>query len=578
MKIKINRWYFVGAALVALIFFAHAKNVYASCSVVFSAQQNSGVVTPTSNSCFVENATPDGGQALTWTSSTAPGYETDWYTWSNQSGGPLSPNRGNNSTVTVTITKTNITVGTHYGRIVATGGGSDYIDITYNVTAQPCSVTAFNYAGYPSSLPYNSSATLNVTTSGCTSALISGGQYGTGTDAPTLNGVFNTNNLTSSVTYTYVATGPINTSTRTVTVPIGAACTINVNATWNGVYQTPTGGYNYTITGPSTIAGSGPAGYPQTPAAQNWTIVYTGGSSVPFTGYNNQTQSCSSAGGSITFTLAFVDGTVPAQPTPIAQNTSMNASVTCGNILVSWNSISGATSYDVFRSDNPNTVKASVGTTNWTDANVVGGPYTYSVQARNAYGASTKGISNSVSPTQCIVDISLSDLVFKSVNGANLSFSSNCSASQTGSAKVIKTGDTVKTSLCVVNNGSITANSVVVTLYLNQSNLMNPTNFVNVSGGSFSSSSDATQITVNLGSLAASGKRIVTFDSTVKANGTQSLQRIRYNGIITYSTGIAGATGCIGTSATVANPCTIDTGYAVFYNGVKSPTEKEVNP
>lgn len=581
MKIKKNQWLLLGATLFALVFFVNAKHAAASCSVVFTAQQNSGTVTPASNTCYVENTTPAGGQSLNWTSSNAAGYETGWYNLSSSSGGPLLPNRGNSSAVTITINTTNLTIGTHYGRVVATGGGSDYIDITYNVTSQPCSITSFSYTAYPSSIAYNSPATLTVATVGCTSATITGGQYGSGgSSAPTLNGNWNTVNLTTSTTYTYTAQGTSNSSTRTLTVPVGSACTINVNATWNGVYQTPTGGYNYTITGPGTINGSGPAGYPQAPSAQNWTIVYTGGSTIPFTSYNNQSQSCSSAGGSITFTLAFNDGTPPPQPNPTAENTAINAAVACGNIRVWWNTSTGATSYDIFRSDAPTTVRASVATTEWTDINVSGGPYSYSVQARNQWGASTKGVSNTISPTQCVVDLTLSDMLFKSVNGTNLTFSSNCIASQSGPAKVIKTNDVVKTSVCVVNNGSITANNVQVTIYLDQSNLISPTNFVNVSGGTFSQTTNATQIVASLGNLAPSGKSVFTFDSTVKPQGgnTQTLQRIHYAGAITYTTGIAGAVGCVGTSATLAQPCSIDTGYLVFYNGIKAPNEKEVSP
>jgi hypothetical protein len=163
--------------------------------------------------------------------------------------------------------------------------------------------------------------------------------------------------LGSTTTFTLNATDGTNNRASNTTVTVAAAqpCTITVNSTYNESVGAPPGGYNYQLSGPSTINGSGAAVYPE-PAGYNWTLTYTGGSTATFDSTTpSQSQTCANPGGSITFTLNFVTTPPPTSvepPTnPANFNTSMDSGVACGAVKLTWDdSSTPGAYYSIYRS------------------------------------------------------------------------------------------------------------------------------------------------------------------------------------------------------------------------------------
>lgn len=475
--------------------------------------------------------------------------------------------------------------------IAVSGNSSDSRQVTVTVAA-PCTISSFS--PNPNPIPYNTSTTLYWTTNSCTSVSISGGQFGGGTSvSPVSSGSIGTNNLTTSTSYGISASGPGNSSSSSTSVSVGAACTINVNHTYNGIpgaLPSP-GTFSISLSGPANRSGSGAGSYSfaETPSAQNWTAVYTGGANAVFLNYTPaQSQSCNAAGGSITFTLNF-QNYPPGPPTtpPVAQNSATNAAVGCGRIRITWGAgTNGVTSYNLYRSTDPNVPGGVWQTTTaltYDDTSPADNTtYYYWVQSVSPYGTSSQSISNAVSVTSCLADFNLSDIVFKQVNGANYTFNSNCVASQTGVVRLIQAGDRVTSQLCLVNNGTVAANNVSVRIDTSVSNLENARSFVLTGGSSQSYSVVGNLITINFGTITPGNKGIATFDTDVKTPpaGSQQLQRIRLQPYFTYDTGVTPALppGCRSTIATLAAPCNLDSGFVIYYSGLKFPNQKEINP
>ena len=89
-------------------------------------------------------------------------------------------------------------------------------------------------------------------------------------------------------------------------------------------------------------------------------------------------------------------GSAPSAPTGVSANATSSSSIT-----ISWNAVSGATSYTVYRSSSSNGSYSSVGTTSSTSFTNTGlsanTTYYYKVTAANSYG--TSGYSSTVSAT-----------------------------------------------------------------------------------------------------------------------------------------------------------------------------------
>lgn len=298
-----------------------------------------------------------------------------------------------------------------------------------------------------------------------------------------------------------------------------------------------------------------------------------------------------------TFTLTALPGSVtrnvtvtvnaPPQPpgNPTAWNTALDATVACGQIKLTWTAGAGATSYNLYR----NTVNTLPGVAwqtgivavTYTDAAPLAGSSYYWVQSQSAGGTSSAIIAanSPMARTPCQVNLGTSGKVVTAVNSIAYTFNSSCITSQVGTVKIVKNNDVVSFNLNVCNTGTIAANNVIVTDDISGTNLYNVRNIVITGGGSSSTVGNIT--TFNLGTIGVGLRKTVTFDADVRApvGGTQTLYRFRNIGNLTYTSSGGNATlGCNGTYATVANPCVLDTGYIVFYNGQKAPVIKEVSP
>ncbi|MDB4939858.1 MAG: hypothetical protein JWO40_283 [Candidatus Doudnabacteria bacterium] len=294
-------------------------------------------------------------------------------------------------------------------------------------------------------------------------------------------------------------------------------------------------------------------------------------------------------GNTVTSSVAVIVNQPPADPTPIAENTSLNPAVACGQIKLSWTAIANAASYNIYRSTTatPGAVWQNTSALTYTDTTSAGNAYNYWVQTVGTNGlVSGQSGTGSVSATPCQVNLNNSGKHIIQVNGQNATYSSACVSAAAGSNQIIKKGDVLKMSIEVCNTGTANANNVVVydNMTLNGANLTfhNPPSVTFVGGTSPSYTQTGNNITFNLGTIAAGSRGVITFDADVTppVGNNQGLLRLRNLANVTYTSTVvpAGATGCAGTSATIAQPCPLDTGYIVFYNGLKAPVIKEINP
>ncbi len=375
-------------------------------------------------------------------------------------------------------------------------------------------------------------------------------------------------------------------------ISTSGVCTINVNSKYNGVLQNPTNGtYNYTISGPSSFSDSGAKSFSQSPSAQNWTIAYTGGTTDYFAGYEPaQSQSCTTNGGSITFTLLFTAN--PSNPPSNPTGTNSGQGIPCGNIKLSWTASPNATSYTLYRSTqagNPGSPwQTGVTGTTYTDNTAADNTiYYYWIQGVNAYGSSAMvqfSPTTGIQTIPCVANFSLSNKVITMVNGKTYPFSSSCRISGNSTTPIsIKNGDKVTLSINVCNTGQLDAQNVTIIDDLTGTNLVlhNPSGIVLTGGSSRNSSVNGNVLTFTFGTVAAGQNASATFDAdvTAPANSTQKLLRFINSAKLSFSTAKANNNqGCVSTGTDSSHPCVLSTGYVVFYNGLKAPTQVEVNP
>ncbi len=287
---------------------------------------------------------------------------------------------------------------------------------------------------------------------------------------------------------------------------------------------------------------------------------------------------------------------------PIAQNSSMNASVACDSIDLSWTPGANDVSYNLFRSTsgsyNPNQVWQTTTSTNFSDTTVSPNTYYYYwIQAVvSPYNTLSDIVAfnpaSGLSATKCQADFSISDKVVTALNGKPYTYSSSCIGAQSGRADTIMNNDTVTFSIDICNRGNSTATGIQVQDTM--TNAVNPANF-QVNGrtlGSPGACGSGGHVTIcgniiyisNLPAVPAGDNEIITYDATVSApqGNTQHLLRFDNHAVFIFTTNskYGGSNqGCTGTGdSSFAKGCAVDTGPIVFYNGSKPPTQKEIQP
>jgi poly(3-hydroxybutyrate) depolymerase len=170
---------------------------------------------------------------------------------------------------------------------------------------------------------------------------------------------------------------------------VGAVTNTTVALSWTA----SAGATSYTVFRNGASAGtSNVASFTDSGLTANTTYTYTVSAS------NVKGSSAQSAPVQATTTNAVV----PAQVTGLTVGT-----VTATSVALSWNAVSGATSYDVYRNGG-NTPAGTTTATNFTDTGVVAGTtYTYAVAAANANGLGAQ--SASVTATTPAVGYSATD-------------------------------------------------------------------------------------------------------------------------------------------------------------------------
>jgi hypothetical protein len=179
---------------------------------------------------------------------------------------------------------------------------SKSVTVTVGLPSSVCTITGFSAS--PSSVSYGQASALNWTTNGnCTSATLSGGQYGAGLDASSAlpNNGASTNALTQTTTYTFYAANGNSNDTKTTTVTVGSGIsTITVNnntgSTWrvNGIAGSGTGavdvftggggtvtisydaaaGHDYPPTVTNSVTGTGSSFYTSGGSTESFTLNY----------------------------------------------------------------------------------------------------------------------------------------------------------------------------------------------------------------------------------------------------------------------------------------------------------------
>ena len=281
------------------------------------------------------------------------------------------------------------------------------------------------------------------------------------------------------------------------------------------------------------------------------------------------------------------NGPLAAPTAPVATN-SGGASGNCNVVYLNWNTGVGATGYDVYR--NGTQILTNYSGLSYTDNAVTPGTsYTYTIDSYRANGNKTSSqatFSNTpIIPNRCVADFSTSDKVITALNGNAQPYTSTCVANGSGTTATIKNGDTLSFQLDLCNTGSVPALSVSVKDTLVQ-NLQNPRNY-KINGVTTTPTISGNTITFNVGTINNGSTTLITFDADVPSSlgSTQALQRLENDGDITYTTAyilpgdVAGGNGnCKSSFNNSATACHISTGLVVFYNGLKTPTQKEFNP
>lgn len=111
--------------------------------------------------------------------------------------------------------------------LTVSGGCSPTASSSVTVSVNPpCVISSFTAS--PSTVNYGAGTNLNWTSSGCSSATLSGGQYGGGVGAsPVSSGGASTSGLYSTTTYTFSVSGNGTSDSRQVTVYVNGPCTLS---------------------------------------------------------------------------------------------------------------------------------------------------------------------------------------------------------------------------------------------------------------------------------------------------------------------------------------------------------------
>lgn len=640
MKLKIN-YYLTSIFLLAGFIFItgfilNTKQAYAFNPLYFTAAQNGPLPVAQDSrgggnaaTITITNNTLTNGEVMYWFLSS----DVSWLSASQTCRGTTGCSftsyliAGASDTVTILPNTSNMAIGNYVGTVTING----YVDPGKTTASTPASQTiTVNYTVSPpctsnpmtstpatspaSPIPWNSSATLNFSSNNCTSATLTGGQYGSapGTSEP-VNGTASTGALTSTTTFTFTPCGPAGcASPVSQTVNVGAQpCYIAVASTYNGAAGTlPPSGFNYTISGPSTISGSNTTGASPwaVTAGTSWTFSATpvSGSVTLQSVTPNTNQSCVSSGSTTTFTANFADNPPGAPGGTTVQNTSINSAVVCGHVKLSWTASAGATNYYLYRSTSSS--NPTLGGNPWVDAGnvltydyippITDPPYFYWVAAHNGGGTSSPPTGpaspgTAVAPSPCNSDFGVSNKVMTKINGLNVPFNSpaGCIGNQAGTMpKTIRVGDKISWSLNICNQGNQDATNVVVTDILTNLMPASPANYTLTTSPPSASAPITPTLTgtcatgtctlqFNVGNVSKGTNAVITFDTItlVPVGSTQTLNRFRNQASFTF--GSSGTSGCIGTGTTSANPCVLnDPGYIIFYNGAKAPNQTEINP
>jgi uncharacterized repeat protein (TIGR01451 family) len=606
-------------AIAALSVFGLAKvhSAYASTSVCFSAvsgvdsSERSGACgNPPysgSNSASVNvfNIGAAGGESMNWQVET--GTIPSWLNVINQSGTSVSPGGITPSTPPPVFSVNTSNLSSTSATVVFDGcsilpdaqpcdaatktAGTDFVTVTYSILS-PCTINSFSADS--TSIPYNTSTNLNWSVSSmCTSASINSSPVSPLNGSVALNGSQSTGNLTQNTQFTLCATGTYQSpACQPLPVNVGnppppASCVISVNSIYNGSSGNPPGNpYTYVITSNSAgspASGSGSQSFTKAADNQTWTIAYTGGisSGVQYTGVDSNTpnsQSCSSSGGNITFTLDFVSS-VSAPSNPIDTNNS------CGAINLAWSAGQGADSYDIFR--NGTQIVSHYAGTSYTDSSVaVGTAYTYTIRSYNQYGGNSGSVTFGPSPitaSACEVNLSTSDKLLEAVQGQTYPYNS-CVNSQGGNTSTINAGNTVTFRIDVCNTGTSTAQNVTVTDVLDSTY-----NHLTYAPGSSDTSPNSTSpgpgsgeqtLVWNLGNIGPGQNQTVIITAQTATTGS-SAPTLPFSNTANISYTSTGSTssmgGCVGSYANSSAPCSV-TYNSLFQNGAKLPTQQEIAP
>jgi uncharacterized repeat protein (TIGR01451 family) len=552
--------------------------------LTFSAVRNDGALPAVQNVQIFSTGTPGSAAISSWET----GDNASWLSATPGSGSITSGSTGN---VAIRPNTNNLTPTTYNTTIKFSGKNAGattdtvIVDVRYLVT-DSCAITDFH--ANPGEVGYGGSSDLIWTLAGnCSSVKLNGGKFNN-TDVTSPQ---NSGPLQANTAYTLTATGSDGVSDeRTIVVLVkgGNLCSITVNAEYDGVVTTPPGSaYTFTLSGPETINGSGPNTYEKPASAQNWIIMYKGGTSATFAGYNQQSQSCSTPGGIITFTLKFTSSTPPPVDPPIASNTAV-----CDNIRLTWTAMTGASSYKLYRSTvsndaNPALLKDGLTGLQWDD-NTAQPATTYyywlSVVYPTGESAKVKATpASGITVKPCGANFDTSNKIILKVNGKDYKVNSACRIpNQDGVVSSIKKGDRLTLAINICNTGTVDATNVVVRDPLNGTNLtLADRSSIKFNGTSGTYTESGNVFTFNLGTVKA-GKNVgIEFDVLVTppSDSTQKLLRLRNIGEMIYSTSLSADNGgCSGKGTDAAHPCRLDTGYIVFSNGLKSPEQIEVNP
>jgi len=645
MKIKLNSFsstpaYLMAAFVVLAGMMFLAKPAHAFNPLYYTAVQNGPLPVAQSSPCSacattaaVVNNTLAGGQPMYWflTSNVA------WLSASKTCQGTtgcadttsLAP--GASTTINVTPNTSNLPVGGPYVGTITVNGYSDpaktvvanpataTITVNYTITA-PCTANAMTSTPATSSaspIPWNSSATLNFSSNNCTSATLSGGQYGAGTAEP-VSGTASTGVLTTTTTFTFKPCGPGGCATPvTQTVNVGAQpCYIAIASTYNGAANTlPPSGFNYTLTGSSVINGSNTTGaspWAVAPGA-SWTLnpVTPVSGTVHLVNITpSNAQGCLTSGSTTTFTANFADNPPPAPGGITGENTQIDpAAVACTHIRLSWGASANATSYYLYRSTSSS--NPALGGNPWVDTGSTATTYDYVplasdpgyfyfVAAHNNGGTSAPptgpATASALSPSPCNADFSVSNKVLTKINNNPFPFTSpnGCIGNGSGTVpKTIRVGDKVSWSINICNQGNQDATNVVITDTLTDLAPVAGSYVLTTSPPSSSGPITPTMtgtcatgtctLTFNIASVPKGTNAIITYDTTtlVPTGTTQTLNRFRDQVSFTYN--VVGQTannlGCTSSGTGSANPCVVsDPGFIVFFNGPKAPNQTEINP